>query len=475
MKKQNIPILFFIIVAVFLCIYIIYIPPVRGVADQGDFERIMMPTGLNYFGGQVHSMYDFIHQRYDMSFVYPGHKLAYIPYLLGIIPTTTYIYPITIAKLLCMPIGYFDTRVLAGVMCVNYIIIVALLLRRINVKSVVSKVIIYIAVLLVFFDGIYVTMFNSLYGQSIMLVSFALFLLAAVNLIEHIENLRKRDLILFLVSCIFLLGSKLQCFVFLPFFIVIWLYLCKKSPRKTFVIVLTIFTVWYGVGNYVINGTSLNMDTQYNSVFYGILKDSPDPTADLVSLGLDTELAADAGKHSYLEPEEYKYVPRSDILKDKFYSQMSNGKLIKFYLTHPSRLIKAMEITANHAFTNKISLGTFEESAGMDSGAFSYRFDIWENIRGMYPKTLAFIIPMYVLFLAIGLYEGVKKRNLYGYLFLIILMMGAIQFPMPYLGNGNADIIKQLFLFNVVFDLGLFVSAYYGGAKLYRKIRRLHQ
>ena len=78
-------------------------------------------------------------------------------------------------------------------------------------------------------------------------------------------------------------------------------------------------------------------------------------------MGLDGEMAADSGKHAYLDKSEYKYPPRSDIMNEKFHSKMSNGKLIKFYITHPLRLVSVMETTAQNAFTNKINLGTFEK------------------------------------------------------------------------------------------------------------------
>ena len=32
------------------------------------------------------------------------------------------------------------------------------------------------------------------------------------------------------------------------------------------------------------------------------------------------------------------------------------------------------------------------------------------------------------------------------------MLIGAIQFPMPFVGNGQADTSKQLFLFNFIFD-----------------------
>ena len=39
-----------------------------------------------------------------------------------------------------------------------------------------------------------------------------------------------------------------------------------------------------------------------------------------------------------------------------------------------------------------------------------------------------------------------------------VMFIGLIQFPMPYLGNGQADTAKQLYLFNFVFDIILVVS-----------------
>ena len=75
------------------------------------------------------------------------------------------------------------------------------------------------------------------------------------------------------------------------------------------------------------------------------------------------------------------------------------------------------------------------------------------------PKTLFFIIPSYAVFLLIGIVM-LKKKNRYAVPFIFVILMGLIQFPMPYIGNGAADISKQLFLFNISFDFGLTVLIY---------------
>ena len=38
------------------------------------------------------------------------------------------------------------------------------------------------------------------------------------------------------------------------------------------------------------------------------------------------------------------------------------------------------------------------------------------------------------------------------------MLIGVIQYPMPFIGNGQADTSKQLFLFNFIFDILIVVS-----------------
>lgn len=472
MKRKTFDVLFMIAAAV-LCVAAIYLPPVHGVADQGDFERIMLPTGLDFISRGTHNFYGFIEQKYVMRFMYGHDAVLYPLRLLAVIPAMSSIYPITIAKIFCLFIGYFDTRVLAAVMCAAYIVICMLLLRRLRTGNLFADIVLYALVLFVFFDGIVLTMFNSLYGQPMMTVFMALFILSAVTTIQNINHLKRRHLVFFASGCVLLLGPKLQCVVFLPLIAAMWIYVIRRTEFRKLAVILLCLTVWQGVGGYILNSSALNEDTQYNSVFYGILKDSSDPQADLESLGLSTELAADAGKHAYLDREEYQYPPHSDALKTEFYDKMSNTKLIKFYITHPARLVNAMEKTANHAFYNRIDLGTYTKESGMPEDASHYRCAFWETAAQKLPKTLWFIVPMYLLFIAGGFYEAIKHKNLYAYLFLLLLAMGALQFPMPYLGNGNADITKQLYLFNEIFYLGMVVSAVYLVKRLWNLKKRL--
>lgn len=441
--------------ALTLFILAVMLPPVRSIADQGDFERVMRPCGLDFPAG-TYSFYGYAERFYNMSFT-KTDALLYIPRLLFIVPSTAFIFPVSLAKLICAPFGAFDVRVLGFIMFVWYAAVCTMILRRVTLKSRILKWLFYALFLFVFFNGVSLTIFNSLYGQSVMLASLATLALAALMLFENVQKARRGQIVFFTVASCLLLGSKLQCVVFVPFMAAALIYAGAGCGFKKTAAVCAVFVLWYGAGGYAVNGGGLNTDTQYNSVFYGILKDSPDPAADLRALGIDEAMAVDAGKHAYLAPSEYAYPPRTEKTTELFHSKMSNSKLIKFYITHPARLIAAMETTAKSAFTNKINLGTFEKSCGFAEGESSYRLELWESARERLPRTLLFIIPLWCAFLAVGV-VALRRKNRYALPFLALLLMGALQFPMPYMGNGAADVSKQLFLFNITADAGIAAS-----------------
>lgn len=450
MKKRFFSVydMIFIAVASAIFIFAVMLPPVRSIADQGDFERVMRPCGLDFPAG--YTFFDYAVRFYEMKFTRADLWL-FAPRLLFLVPVTPFIFPVTLAKLICMPFGAFDMRTLAVIMFLLYTVICFFILRRVKIKNPALRLLFTAVFLFIFYNGVNLTFLNSLYGQSVMLVSFAALVLSVIHLFDDIKNASVKKIVFFALASCLMLSSKLQCAVFLPFLLGMVIFASVKSRHIRTGVICAALILWHGAGGYIINVGQLNTDTQYNSVFYGILKDSDDPKADLRALGIDEDMYIDAGKHAYLDESEYTFPPRTDITYAKFHSKMSNGRLIGFYITHPSRFMNAMETTAQNAFSNKITLGTFEEKYGFEKGKSSYRLEWWEAIRSSLPKTLWFIVPVWCLFLAFDVMLF-KKKNKYALPILCVLLMGAIQFPMPYIGNGAADISKQLFMFNTVFD-----------------------
>lgn len=456
--------------AFIIAVAVLFHSPMPGVADQGDFQRVMSVTGLEETSSNTQESlwFKYVTTNYKMVSLNPIR-------LLGIIPTTSAIYPVTLSRIACKLAGnqYFNTRVLAFVYILMYIMCIYIFTKSIKINRLSTSIFFSILSLFILMDGNYLVWFNSLYGEPMMIIGLLAFIGSVLYFSRHIEEPGYMGFFLVCISAFLFLGSKVQCLSALPFILLIMIriallqhsnYLFAKKTYKPLAGVILIL-IFYAGGTYVQISSTCGVDTAYNSVFYGILKNSKDPEADLNMLGLSSDMAVEAGKHAYLPKEQYeKYVPWSDLTMREFSQKISNLKLLKFYLLNPDRLLEGMKYTATQSFDTRGFLGKFERSAGEYTYTFN-RFTLWSDFRNtILPKRLIFISGFYLLIILLSIVEYIKRwRNkreaLLIWLLWVIMAISLLQFPMPYIGNGEADTGKQLFLFNYTFDILFLVSA----------------
>lgn len=452
--------------------YVLFQPPQPGLADQGDFDRVMFVAGIEPAQENLNDpgfvrFLDYPVTEYRISELNPLRVLA-------MLAGTSMAYVISLICLVCKLFGQdtFKTGYLTVAYLLMYLSALYITLKYLNIQSRLKLILFMIITLLVFLDGNYLVWFNSLYGEPMMITSLALYVAAWTYYIYQRRVLKSEarlfNKILLIVAAAFLLvGSKLQVLSALPIVLsmLIGLFLenrrlLRKDEMWLFGI-LSILLILYPLGFNLAN-RSIYKETQYNAVFYGILKDSPTPAGDLFDLDLDPELAVDAGKHAFLPEGEYaKYIPHSQLTQEQFYSRMSNTKLIKFYLTHPARFFKGLEYTAGQAFSTSTFLGKYSRQYSEKPVREFDRFTLWSSLRehpGL--KNIWFILTTFFVILLITIYEyarhpGQEAVKSSVRLMWAVMGIGLLQFPMPYVGNGQADTAKQLFLFNFVFDLML--------------------
>ena len=195
---------------------------------------------------------------------------------------------------------------------------------------------------------------------------------------------------------------------------------------------------------------------KYQTVFYGILKDSPDPAGDLAELGLDPAFAVLAGTNYFME--EYPLDIRTPEFKEMLFEKVGYADVAGFYLRHPGRLLEKLEIAAENGFKLRQGFGNYEKYPGVRYKQTADVFCFWSNFKmNVLPHTLLFVFAFYAASVLILIYEY-RKADTPGTRFLtaffgFIVLMGATQFVLPVLGDGEADLSKHLFLFNISFDL----------------------
>lgn len=475
------------ILALFLAIIItslvLFKAPMPGVADQGDFQRVMNVTGLSEVEEGIKDK-----EQLWYKYVVPYYKMepAKLYRFIGIVPTTSMIYPISAAKTALKIIGknYFDTKALAVVYSVLYIIGLYVCFKNIKFKRNASNILFILLALFILMDGNYLIWFNSLYGEPMIMIGLILFCASVLHASNSLEENNYRKFIFIFLSALLFLGSKLQCFVSLPLIMFLIIRIVRYGNEnidmnkiiKKLVLPILILIFYVG-GIYVETSSSTGVDTEFNSVFYGVLKNSKSPKEDLAALALPQDMALETGKHAYLPKEDYvKYVPWSELTKTEFNEKISNFKLLKFYLLRPKRLIEGMEYTASKAFDTGTSLGKFEMGEADEyTGKFN-RFTLWSRFRSeKLPKSFLFLVLFYAVLFTASVMEYIKRKEdkstrLKIELFWTVMLIGLLQFPMPYIGNGEADTAKQLFLFNYTFDIMFLVSCTWIFDKIYKRL-----
>lgn len=468
----------FIVIAICIVKYVLFTGPQPGVADQGDFDRVMSAGGISLLNSDISNpdfkrFYDYTVTNYSID----GNSI--IQFFITLVGTSVG-YLIYLISRVCNIFGQtiFKTQYLAIAYSIIYIFALYMIIKKVNIKSKVVLTIMATLGIVIFLDGNYLIWFNSLYGEPMMIGTLMLFIASYLYYINEkyvLENNNKifSKIIFMFIAAFLFMGSKMQTLTALPVILlilgkIIWdnkSYLSKKRliGLGVFFVLLIVYPLQMSAQN-----GAMSKDTQYNSVFYGVLNESETPKEDLEDLGLNPDMYVEAGKHSYLSPDEYvKYVPRTEITEEEFYSKMSNGKLAKFYLTHPMRLIQGMEYTANHAFSTGTGLGKYSREYSEEPIVEFNKFTTWSDFRlSKFPKTLWFIIGIYALMVIISVYEYIKNKynnEVKGKIHILwtLIFISTLQFPMPFVGNGRADTSKQLYLFNFIFDILIVISIYW--------------
>lgn len=195
---------------------------------------------------------------------------------------------------------------------------------------------------------------------------------------------------------------------------------------------------------------------KYQSVFYGVLKNSESPNNDLEELGLKTEYVQLAGTNFFMD--EYPINIKDPVFLKEINRNISPLKVGLFYIRHPLRYLEKLGITANKAFNLILGFGNYERMYNIEAKKEVGYFRMWNDFKVTFmPHSLLFIIFFFIAYAVILSVQYIKARKaaekIYFSTFIMVMLIGIIQFVVPVICDGEADLSKHLFLFNVCFDI----------------------
>jgi len=425
--------------------------PVIGVADNGDFARIMGATGLSHISQDYNDRYfGYVNREYRAD----GLLFQNNGYFSTLIPLVRFA---VLADRILTGGDLFDIRLLALIYISAFLFSIYLIARYAG-EGRAAAWLTALALVVVFCDIGYISYFNSLYGEPLSLVSMLLMTGAAVWLLRQNE-VGMGALAVFFIAAFALAGAKVQNSPLGLLAAMFGFRLRNLRPDRKWrlaTLVIPLLLACFSIAVYFSVPDEIKKCNKYQAVFYGILKDSPTSEKDLEELGIDPRFAVLAGTDYFMK--SYPMDIRAPELEKELYGRISHGKVVLFYLRHPSRYLQKLERTAEAGFILRHGYGNFEKAPGVKYGDTADIPAIWSGFKkSVIPNTLSFVMLFYATCFAVLLIlreiERSGVRRAFIEYFIIIGLAGIIQFLVPGIGDGEADLGRHLFLFNVCFDI----------------------
>ena len=440
---------------------VLFSPNIAGVADNGDFNRVLRPVMMWYQEGLSHAQtyFNYVMERYDILTPLPLISPTYL---------NTHVAVVFLAKtvnVIFVSHEIFYIRVLGGVYCCLMIWASFLIMRGIKTKYLWLNIFMFALYVFMFGDSGHLLYFNSLFAEP---TAFVFFLLAAGYLLQVVraERGRLRTAVLFFVALLLFLGAKVQYALLSVLFIPVAYYIAKRMEHrkeKWTVWIMLGATVCVSVALYLAQPAYLDEVTTFDSVFCGIAGDSETAGDRLEELGLPREYEVLSGMDGF--QAEYPIDIHSREFRENFYDKVGKGTLVKFYLTHFDLLWTEMERTAAEMYYNRPEyLGNRAEMFSAERSHYTV-FSGYQTVKNhVFPRNVWFVLAFFLLYfgiLAVGFIRNKdRQRRIWRMFLMILIVFCGIQFALPTVGNGGIDIAKQLYIFNVIFDFLLFYAIY---------------
>jgi len=479
-------------------IYQIACPPIVGLNDNADFWRIMKSYGLSYPQDYKPDLVSF--SRY---YNWDGQLLR-----AKMFPSTE-LLPTGLAVAVSSVMSRdrrFDIVTL-GIIQALFLLggMVMVTLATTSWKT-IQRAAFYLLLLFVFADVGYVSYFNSLYTESATLIFLvaSLGILASILLRENTDRDLRWLMFSFFVATGLFVFAKVQN---APLGLVLAVFgyhvsrriqsqdkgLRTRLRKQGKVLALTLALLsglfWWGF-KYV---PGMHVNNVYNMVFNEIAQHSRNPVQDLGELGLDKSYMKYYGTFAW-SPQV-----NEDLRRDVF-KKVGDRRVVAFFVRHPARLWDLTQRCAKSTFVMRVPyLGNFEKSriahVRYDGAKLDHDVREYDNRGSDYPyrlpdafrsQTFAYWssfkedhVPKAWWFLGICLIGnlaviGTKRRwfdvswqnRLITDAHLCLVACAVLQYGVAIIGEAERDIVKHLFLFNLLSDVCFIFIAAYAGAVL---------
>ncbi|MGE5278849.1 MAG: hypothetical protein ACM3SU_17800 [Acidobacteriota bacterium] len=435
--------------AAVILVYQLFVPPIVGLADNGDFQRVAAPVGIFHRSEADAHYFRYVQPRYESG------RPRRSGFFSSEIPVAAAARILAAAFL---PPGVFDIRCLGSLHAGLLLAALALLLVGSRPWTAPARAV--FAVFLVFFftDVGYAALLNSFYTSAAAL----LFLLLAAGIAACLAAERKSSELQagFWAAAFALVLSKPSEAPLAPVLALLGFLLARegRGPGRSRL------AAWLGgalclAALLMYRTTPLNFKAiaLYDNVFLEILPNSRSPRADLRDLGLPEAWARYAGVFPF-DKASPLWNPEFQI---PFLRTVGFRRLAALYARHPGRLGERVWRAARRATTLRPpQLGNFPPETGAKPFEKSQAFAAWSGWKAR----LSWKAPRLLLIFWLANLGGamwvwwrsrLPRTRCLALSLTALALMAAVEFGVSALADSLADSERHLLTFNAMTDLAL--------------------
>ncbi|MCU1337439.1 MAG: hypothetical protein JWO19_3020 [Bryobacterales bacterium] len=347
-----------------------FLPPVVGLANNGDFPKIIGQFDVgNPFGDK--DVVRFADIKYVVDQKYHWESRFYSSELL--LFATAFALNTIFGHS-----GVFDLRLMGAVHATLFLLAFYLLLPLVRPLRPVLRFVILFSILCLFTDVMYVSYFNSFYMDT---AAFLFLLLAVVSFLRAVRWQRLTDRWLFVISTVLLITSKTQHY---PLGIPIALLLAWKgglltSGRGSAFRMLSVAIVLAGT-TFSYKGVTPSYYPamgSYTVIFSELLPKSKNVASDLKELGLDDSYLRYVGTNAYSKDAGF----RDPRFQDAFARKPFYAYIAWFFVKHPTRALDIAVSRLDAAGRQRPYVGNFDRLAGFPEITESRSFAVWSGLK----------------------------------------------------------------------------------------------
>jgi hypothetical protein len=432
----------------------LFLRPIVGLADEGDFVKIADPVGLR----------SAVEPAFDRFFHYVNRDWQIGPRS-PVVFWSSELSLVAAARLLSSGLareGTFDLLALGAVHTAVFLAALGLLLRAGRPLRPPARLA-FAALLIFFFTDVgYAALFNSFYAATASLLGLLL-LAGATALLVASPAPGPLLCATYWGAAIFFVTSKPQESVQAPLLAILGLALMRRTEgpgRARGSLLFALLLCAAGAFSYGAVPRAQRDTALFNKVFQDMLVSSSEPRADLEELGLPPDWASHAGSNAFASASPFGRIE----FQGRFLDAVSYRSVVLFYLRHPARLARLLAEGAARALQLRPRyLGNFTKESGAAPTEKSRAFAAWSGARARLSPLGPWLLPVLWganLAAAFVLWRRPAAQvSRAGAALATLVLLSITAFLVCTLSEGLPDLVRHLHAFNAMTDLTLLADA----------------